>query len=176
MKKLAYSGLILVFSVIFLAACGGGNKNTEEKQDTTATTNDGQKGESTTNETAKNEGGTESSNDTTKDTTADKTNTEESTTKEEGKEGEKSATTFVEGTFTGLEQGDLFYFNVKDANGKDWSFTVRQTDATYEKVSNNEAAYKGKKVKVFYQKKKEYIENAGAEIEMLAYQKAEFQK
>ena len=174
MKKLAYTGLILVFSVIFLAACGGSNQNTEEKQDTTATTNDDNKGESTSNKTTKNEGNTESNDNTAKDANADKTSTDESTTKDEGKEDEKSKATFVEGTFMGLEQGDLFYFNVKDTKGKEWSFTVRQTDAIYEKVSNDEAAYKGKKVKVFYQKKKEFIENAGGEVEMLAYQKAEF--
>ncbi len=170
MKKLTYYGLISICCLTFLAACGGSNKNTEEKQDTITTTNDDKKGEPATNEIGKSENDTASSNNIPKDTTLEQTKVEG----EQTKEGEEVKS--VEGTFTGLEQGDLFYFNVKDTNGKDWSFTVGQTDKTYNDVSLNEAAYKGKKVKVFYQKKKEFIEAAGGEIEMLAYKKAEFVK
>ncbi|OJJ13954.1 hypothetical protein BKI52_45130 [marine bacterium AO1-C] len=175
MKKLTYYGLISVFSLIFLAACGGGNTNTEEKQDTTAIA-DGKKGESTNTETAKNEGNTESSDNTTKDTTAEKTTTEDST-KVKGEKGEADKDLkFVDGTFIQLDQGDLFYLQLQDNKGKNWTFTVRQTDAMYEQISQREIEFVNKKMRVYYKKEKQFIENAGGEVEMLFYKKAELLK
>ena len=168
MKKLTYCLLISLFSLTLLTACGGGeSKNTDdEKTDTSTATADTKKGESTSNETANTDGNTDGS--TAKDTTAT-TGSEDGTTKDDT----ATSDTFVEGTFTGLEQGDLFYFNLKDANGKDWSFTVMKTDDTYEKISKDEAAYKGKKIKVYYKKESKFVEQAGGNVEMMSYKKAE---
>lgn len=167
MKKHTYYLLIGLFSMILLTACGGGeSKNTEDKTDTTTATADNTKGESNSSDTANTDGNTDSN--TAKDTTAT-TGSEDGTAQDDT----AASDTFVEGTFTGLEQGDLFYFNLKDANGKDWSFTVMKTDDTYEKISKDEAAYKGKKIKVYYKKESKFVEQAGGNVEMMSYKKAE---
>lgn len=163
MKKLTTYLMAMFVAVALLTACGGGNTNTANTKtdaDTAAkTSNDA----SATDVTPKKKETKTAKNDTT-NTASDSTSKDTSTTAQ-GK--------FVEGTFVEIEQGDLFHFIVKDEQGKSYDFWVMKTDATYEKISLDQAKYKGKKIKVFYKKSKKFIENAGGEIEFQEYVKAE---
>lgn len=166
MKKVTTYLMAIFVAVALLTACGGGSntntENTTTDADTAAkTSNDA----SATDVTPQKKEAETVKNDTT-NTASDSTSTSKDT----------SATAqekFVEGTFVEIEQGDLFHFIVKDDQGKSYDFWVMKTDATYEKISLDQAKYKGKKIKVFYKESKKFIENAGGEIEFQEYVKAE---
>ena len=163
MKKLTTYLMAMFVAVALLTACGGGNNtntdNTKTDADTAAKTNNDASAMDVTPKKTE----TETPKNDTTNTTSDSTSKETSTAQGD----------FVEGTFEQIEQGDLFHFIVKDEQGKSYDFWVMKTDATYEKISLDQAKYKGKKIKVFYKKSKKFIENAGGEIEFQEYVKAE---
>jgi hypothetical protein len=82
----------------------------------------------------------------------------------------------TEGTFVGIEQGDYFYFKVKPENGDEKSLMVLKGDDTYEKISANPDKYKGAKVKVTWEAKKQNVPEAGGEMDIEEYIKAEILK
>ncbi len=79
----------------------------------------------------------------------------------------------VSGMFTGIEQGDYFYFTIKTEAGEDMSFMVLQTDATFEAISENPEKYTNAMVKVYWETTTENIPEAGGDIEINKYIKAE---
>lgn len=168
MKRFATYLLAIATSAFLLTACGGKTQEKGTQNDVTKETIANSK--TTDNKDSKPTGGESANSNTSEETTVAKAS--------DSKEGEtvespKTDAKFVEGTFTGLEQGDLFYFNIKDKAGKDHSFTVMKTDAVYEKISAKPEEYKGKKMKVYYKKVKKFIENAGGNVEFEEYIKAE---
>ncbi len=101
----------------------------------------------------------------------------ESPEKEEGKEKEEKEEEGIKtltGTFVGIEQGDYFYFQIEISQGEARSFMVLQPDEVYEKVAEDVEQYIGKQVKVYWKTTKENIPEAGGEIEVEKYIKAEF--
>jgi hypothetical protein len=89
--------------------------------------------------------------------------------------GEQNAATPQEttGVFVGIEQGDYFYFKVKTDSGEEKSFMVLNPDEIYSKIEAESANFQGKKVKVYWQAKKQNIPEAGGEIDIQEYIKAE---
>lgn len=153
MKKITTYLILCLFSLSILTACGGSDKDAAGDQGVTESA-DAKASEKSADESihAKNEDNTQ------------------------GKSSEKvdsNQQKVIEGTFMGLQQGDLFYFNIKDNSGKTWSLIVMKTDATYEKISANPAQYKGKKMKVTYKKTTKHIENNGGNMTFDEYLKAE---
>lgn len=117
-------------------------------------------------------GGGSKSEETPKDSTA-------VTTETAPKEEVANNTTQQEtvGTFLGLEQGDYFYFKVKPDDGsEEKSFMVLNTDETYKQIEADPAKYKDAKVKVYWQAKKQNIPEAGGEMDIQEYIKAEILK
>lgn len=161
MKKVTTYLIAMFVAMALFTACGGDNTDTNNQKtdaDTAAkTSNDASAMDVTPAKTETNTVKSDTAN-----TASDSTHQTDTT---QGK--------FVEGTFQEIEQGDLFHFIVKDAQGKSHDFWVMKPDATYETISADQAKYKGKKIKVFYKKSKKFIENAGGEVEFEEYVKAE---
>lgn len=134
------------FLITFTFACGGG------KSDKTEETAKKDSSETTEKETPK---------------------SEES---EKPKEEANSNQQVTEGTFVGIEQGDYFYFKVKPENGDEKSFMVLKGDDTYEKIAANPDKFKDAKVKVTWEAKKQNIPEAGGEMNIEEYIKAEILK
>ncbi len=82
----------------------------------------------------------------------------------------------VIGKFAGIEQGDYSYFTIIKDDKTEMSFRVDKTDALYEKVEKNPKSFIGKKVKVYYKHQKIYTPEAGGEVEVDLYVKAEWVK
>jgi hypothetical protein len=80
------------------------------------------------------------------------------------------------GTFIEIEQGDYFYFKIKPENGDEKSLMVLKGDDTYEKIAANPDKFKGAKVKVTWEAKKQNIPEAGGEMDIEEYIKAEILK
>ncbi|MCU0445594.1 MAG: hypothetical protein MUE85_11825 [Microscillaceae bacterium] len=80
------------------------------------------------------------------------------------------------GTFIEIEQGDYFYFKIKPENGDEKSFMVLKGDDTYEKIAANPNKYKGTKIRVTWEAKKQNIPEAGGEIDIEEYIKGEILK
>ncbi|EAY27031.1 hypothetical protein [Microscilla marina] len=159
MKKTTNYLVAIIAAVTLLAACGEGTNNTKNQQakaDTNAKTNSETSNKNT---------------ETTGNTKPAKTTSDDKKGEETKAEGTQEA--FVEGIFQEIEQGDLFHFIIKDAQGKTHDFWVFKPDATYQTIEADQAKYKGRKIKVFYKKTKKYIENAGGEIAFEEYVKAE---
>lgn len=68
----------------------------------------------------------------------------------------------VEGAFVGVEQGDYFHLDVKDDQGKTWSFFILQDDAPGLKdVMAHPENYKGSRLQVTYRKVSKVIPESG---------------
>ncbi|MDX2301371.1 MAG: hypothetical protein NW226_01170 [Microscillaceae bacterium] len=77
------------------------------------------------------------------------------------------------GTFVGIDQGDYFYFRVKPDQGEELSLMVLQGDETYRKIEAAPDTYIGKKIKVYWMATKENLPEAGGEVDVNKYLKAE---
>lgn len=119
-------------------------------------------------------GGKSTSEETSKDSTAVTTET----TEKKAQEGiANAAQQEIVGTFLGIEQGDYFYFRLKPDDGsEERSFMVLNTDETYAKIEADPEKYKNAKVKVYWQAKKQNIPEAGGEMDIEEYIKAEILK
>jgi hypothetical protein len=95
-------------------------------------------------------------------------NEEEKTEKPQNSKEQVSIGTFVE-----IEQGDYFHFRIKTEEGEEKSFFVLNDDDTYRTIEANPEKYKGKKVKVYWVAKKQNIPEAGGEMDIDEYIKAE---
>jgi hypothetical protein len=80
------------------------------------------------------------------------------------------------GKFVSVEHSDYFYFKIIKSNKTEVSFRVDKTDAFYDKVDRNPQSFIGKKVKIYYEHKKIYTPEAGGDIVVDAYVKAELMK
>ncbi len=72
----------------------------------------------------------------------------------------------IEGTFTGIEEGDYFHWNMKTKSGEDASFFIMRPDDSVEKVTENPDKYVGKKCRVTWKKSTENIPEAGGKMEI----------
>ena len=72
----------------------------------------------------------------------------------------------TEGTFTGIEQGDYFHWNMKTKSGEEVSYFIMRPDDSVEKVTENPDNYVGKKCRVTWKKSKENIPEEGGKIEI----------
>jgi hypothetical protein len=82
-----------------------------------------------------------------------------------GKE-KTGALTTTTGTFLGIEEGDYFHWEMKTAAGEEVSYFILRPDKSVEKVSENPAAYVGRKCTVKWKTTKEKIPEAGGEMEV----------
>lgn len=80
------------------------------------------------------------------------------------------------GTFVSIDQGDYAHFIFKPENGEEKNLFVLNTDETFDKISANPDKYKGVKVKVTWEAKKQNIPEAGGEMDIEEYIKAEILK
>lgn len=85
-----------------------------------------------------------------------------------GKAGGKAqaAAKVTEGTFTGIEEGDYFHWNMKSKDGEELSFFILKPDASVDKVLENADAYRGKKCRITWKKSKEKIPEAGGTMDV----------
>jgi hypothetical protein len=72
----------------------------------------------------------------------------------------------VEGTFTGIEQGDYFHWNMTTKSGETMSFFILRPDDSVEKITENPDSYVGKKCRVTWKKSTENIPEAGGKMEI----------
>ncbi|MBK8038686.1 MAG: hypothetical protein IPK22_16385 [Verrucomicrobiaceae bacterium] len=72
----------------------------------------------------------------------------------------------VEGTFTGIEQGDYFHWNMTTKSGEEVSYFIMRPDDSVEKVTENPEKYIGKKCRVTWKKSTENIPEAGGKMEI----------
>lgn len=72
----------------------------------------------------------------------------------------------VEGTFTGIEQGDYFHWNMTTKSGEEASYFIMRPDDSVEKVTENPEKYIGKKCRVTWKKSTEKIPEAGGKMEI----------
>ncbi|MCC5946649.1 MAG: hypothetical protein JJT94_17085 [Bernardetiaceae bacterium] len=79
----------------------------------------------------------------------------------------------IAGTFVEIEQGDYFYFVINDEAGERQSFMIFQGDETFDTIDENPSAYVGKKMAVYYEITTQEIPEAGGEIEIQKYLRAE---
>lgn len=70
------------------------------------------------------------------------------------------------GTFTGIEEGDYFHWNMTSESGEQLSFFLLKTDAAIDKVVENPKAYIGRKCRVTWKKSKQNIPEAGGAMEI----------
>jgi hypothetical protein len=83
--------------------------------------------------------------------------------KEEAKP--KKAALTVEGTFTGIEQGDYAHWNMRTKAGE-VSYYILKPDASVEKVLKNAKPFVGRKCRITYKKTTENIPEAGGKMEV----------
>jgi hypothetical protein len=79
---------------------------------------------------------------------------------------DKAAPLVVEGTFSGIEQGDYAHWNIKTKDGEERSFFVMKADAEIEKVLENPRPHVGKACRVTWKKSMEEIPEAGGKMEI----------
>lgn len=70
------------------------------------------------------------------------------------------------GTFTGIEQGDYFHWNMTTDAGEEVSYFLLKTDAALDKVIENPDAYKGRKCTVQWKETTEDIPEAGGKMKI----------
>ena len=73
---------------------------------------------------------------------------------------------WVEGVFTGIEQGDYAHWNMKTKDGKERSFFILKAEAAMEKVLDHPDQYAGKPCRVKWKKSTEDIPEAGGRREI----------
>lgn len=78
----------------------------------------------------------------------------------------QAAAKVTEGTFTGIEEGDYFHWNMKSKDGQQVSLFILKPDASVDKVLENPEAYVGKKCRVTWKKNTENIPEAGGKMEV----------
>jgi hypothetical protein len=78
----------------------------------------------------------------------------------------KAANKVTEGTFTGIEQGDYFHWNMTTKSGEEASFFIMRPDDSVEKVTETPDNYVGKKCRVTWKKSTENIPEAGGKMEI----------
>jgi hypothetical protein len=83
-----------------------------------------------------------------------------------GTKGKAAAAKVVEGTFTGIEEGDYFHWNMTSKSGEELSFFLLKTNDAIDKVVENPQAYVGKKCRVTWKKSTENIPEAGGKMEI----------
>lgn len=85
-----------------------------------------------------------------------------------GKSGQKPAkpSQVAVGTFTGIEEGDYFHWNMRSDQGEDLSFFILNPDPSLEKALANPKAFAGKKCRVTWKKSTENIPEAGGPTEI----------
>lgn len=70
------------------------------------------------------------------------------------------------GTFTGIEQGDYFHWNMTTDAGEEVSYFLLKTDEALDKVIEKPEAYKGRKCTVKWKETTEDIPEAGGKIKV----------
>jgi len=78
----------------------------------------------------------------------------------------KGADKVVEGTFTGIEQGDYFHWNMTSKSGKEMSFFILRAEDSVKKVVDNPESYISKKCRVTWKTSTEKIPEAGGTLEV----------
>lgn len=78
----------------------------------------------------------------------------------------QAAAKVTEGTFTGIEEGDYFHWNMKTKSGEEVSYFMLRPDDSVEKVSENPEKFVGKKCRVTWKKSTENIPEAGGKMEI----------
>ncbi len=76
------------------------------------------------------------------------------------------AAKITEGTFTGIEEGDYFHWNMKTKAGEEMSFFILKPDQTVDKVLDKPKAFVGKNCRVTWKKSTENIPEAGGKMEI----------
>jgi hypothetical protein len=77
-----------------------------------------------------------------------------------------AAAEITEGTFTGVEEGDYFHWNMKSKAGEDVSFFILKPDASVSRVVDNPKAFIGRHCRVTWKKSIENIPEAGGKTEI----------
>jgi site-specific DNA-cytosine methylase len=144
MKHLAQISFALIITFAF--ACGGG------KSDKTEETVKKDSSDATEKETPK---------------------TEETEKPEKLKEEAVGNQQVTIGTFVTIEGGDYYHFYFKPETGAEKDLFVLNGDETYQKIAANPEKYKGVKIKVTWERKKQNIPEAGGEMEIEEYIKSE---
>jgi hypothetical protein len=72
----------------------------------------------------------------------------------------------IEGTFTGIEQGDYAHWNLREADGTARSFFILQTDAALERVLADPQEYEGRPCRIRWERRTENIPEAGGPMEI----------
>lgn len=72
----------------------------------------------------------------------------------------------IEGSFLGIEEGDYFHWNMRDATGRERSFFILNPDSTVDKVIANPEAFVGKKCRISWQRSEETIPEAGGKMQV----------
>lgn len=85
-----------------------------------------------------------------------------------GQAGTKKAAAakVIEGTFTGIEEGDYAHWNMRSKAGDDVSLFILNPGASMDKVLENPQAYIGRKCRVTWKKTTENIPEAGGKMEV----------
>jgi len=77
-----------------------------------------------------------------------------------------AAGTTLEGTFTGIEQGDYAHWNIRTKDGKERSFFILKPDASVEKALDDPKKFVGKSCRVTWKKSTEEVPEAGGKMEI----------
>lgn len=77
-----------------------------------------------------------------------------------------AATKTFEGTFTGIEQGDYFHWNMKSKSGEEKSFFVLSPDSSVDKVCDAPESFIGKTCRVTWKASKEFIPEANQKMDI----------
>jgi len=72
----------------------------------------------------------------------------------------------VEGSFTGIEQGDYAHFKLRESDGTERSFFILQTDAAIDRVLADPQEYEGRTCRVRWERRSENIPEAGGPMEI----------
>jgi hypothetical protein len=72
----------------------------------------------------------------------------------------------IEGTFTGIEQGDYAHWNLREADGTARSFFILQTDAAIDRVLADPQEYEGRPCRIRWERRTENIPEAGGPMEI----------
>lgn len=83
-----------------------------------------------------------------------------------GNKSSAEGTVIVEGTFTGIEEGDYAHWQMRSKGGEEISYFILRPDASIEKVLENPKEYAGKKCRVITKKGMEEIPEAGGKLEI----------
>ena len=81
-------------------------------------------------------------------------------------EAQASAVTTAEGTFTGIEQGDYFHWNMRTKDGEELSFFVLRPEKSVSKVCDAPEGYVGKPCRVTWKASKENIPEGGGTMDI----------